>query len=149
MHTGTASINYPREILERYWVFYRAQHRKQGFSATGCVKPLSLAVDILQKNTTLSDEELKDAIAASLFKLMNQIHGGTAEGRWVTWGNQEVKFIQEFARFFVDEYFRQSLGGDRARVAGNKLALLEHTCEFLYRRKEDELKHEKREAESV
>ncbi|MFQ3615865.1 MAG: hypothetical protein SNJ57_09285 [Cyanobacteriota bacterium] len=45
-------MNYPREIFERYWAFYRAQHRsKNGFSSTSCVKPLKLAVDILQRNT--------------------------------------------------------------------------------------------------
>lgn len=146
MHTA---INYPREILERYWVFYRAQYRKGGFSSTGCVKPLKLAVDILQKNTTLSDDELKDAIAASVFKLMNQIYGGTAEGRFVIGKDAAIEAIQEFSRFFVDDYFRNALGGDRARISGNKLALLENTCEFLYRRKEDELKNEKREAKSV
>ena len=141
MHTDT-SINYPREILERYWVFYRAEPRRGGPTATGCIKPLKLAVDILQKNTHLSDEELKDAIAASLLKLMRQIHRGTAEGRWVTGGNPEIELIQEFARFFIDEYFNKALLGDRARISGNKLALLEHTCEFLYRRKEDELRAE-------
>lgn len=137
-------INYPREIFERYWAFYRAQHRRQGFSSTGCIKPLKLAVDILQRNTLLSDEELKDAVAASIMKLMQQIHAGTAEGRYCTSGTAEVEAVQEFARFFVDEYFRKALLGDRARVSGNKLALLEHTCEFLYRRHEDEVRAQKK-----
>lgn len=83
-------------------------------------------------------------IAASIMKLMTQIHGGAAVGRYVTDGNAEIEAVQEFARFFIDEYFRKALLGDRARISGNKLALLEHTCEFLYRRKEDELRAQKK-----
>ncbi|MFQ3618383.1 MAG: hypothetical protein SNJ57_15850 [Cyanobacteriota bacterium] len=92
----------------------------------------------------MSDEELKDAIVASIMKLMAQIHSGTAEGRYVTSGSAEIEAVQEFARFFVYDYFRGALLGDRARISGNKLALLENTCEFLYRRREDEVRVQKK-----
>jgi CRISPR type I-D-associated protein Csc3/Cas10d len=89
------------------------------------------------RNTINSPEELKDMISAQLMVLMRAIHSNNAEGRWVTAGDAEVKAIQEFSRFLVDEYFCKALRGDRAYLTGNKAALLEHTCEWLYRRMED------------
>lgn len=138
-------MHYTKELVERYWLFYRAQRKeKVGFTSQGCVKPIDLACQILIKETQLSDEEMRDTITARLAGLMRQIHAGSAEGRWVTSGKPEMQYIQEFSQFFVDEFFRQGLNGDRARLVGGKYRLVVNTCEFLYRIKEDEEKAAKR-----
>jgi len=131
-------MNYCQELVDRYMVFYEPQSKKgKGYSSTGCIKPLKIAIDILMKNTRSSDEELEDMVAATLAKLMGQIHSNTAEGRWVTHGETEILAIQEFARFFVQEFWTKALNHDRARISGNKAAIHENTCEFLVRRRKD------------
>lgn len=138
-------MNYARELTNRYWAFYRAERKpKIGFTGDGCTRPIDLACKILISQTTLSDEELIDTIAARLSGLMKQIHAETASvGRWVTAGKPEQEAICEFSRFFIKDFFRHALNGDRARLVGNKYRLLVNTCEFLYRLKEDELRAEK------
>src|SRR6185503_1485398 len=137
------TMNYCQELLERYKAFYRAEYRKnKGFSAQGCVKPMDLATEILLKNPHTSLEETQDMISARLSGLMSQIHKGTAEGRWVVSGQEEVEAIQEFARFFVFDFFVKGMNNDRANLAGNRHRLIINTCEFLYRRMEDALRKE-------
>lgn len=132
-------MNYCQELLNRYSAFYLAEYRKgKGFSAKGCVRPMDLATEILMRNPHTSLEEIKDMISARLAGLMSQIHKGTAEGRWVTNGPEEVEFIQEFANFFVFTFFVEGMNSDRANLAGNRHRLIINTCEFLYRRMEDE-----------
>jgi len=133
-------MHYAKELLERYWAFYRAESKKGGFTSQGCTKPVELAFQILIKETQLSDEEMKDTIAARLSGLMKQIHLRTAEGYWVTSGQEERNLIREFSRFIVDEFFREGVNSDRARLVGQKYRLIVNTCEFLYRIKHDEEK---------
>lgn len=135
-------MNYCQELVDRYSAFYRAEYRKgKGFSSHGCVKPLSLATEILLKNSHTSLDETTDMISARLSGLMSQIHRGTAEGRWVT-GQNEIDLIEEFVRFFVFDFFVKAMNSDRANLAGNRHRLIINTCEFLYRRLEDTLRKE-------
>jgi CRISPR type I-D-associated protein Csc3/Cas10d len=134
-------MHYAKELLERYWAFYRAERKpKIGFTSQGCTKPIDLACQILIKETQMSDEEMKDTIASRLAGLMKQIHNRTADGYWVASGQEERVLIQEFARFFVDEFFCNAVNRDRARLVGTKYRLLVNTCEFLYRIKADQEK---------
>jgi CRISPR-associated protein Csc3 len=135
---GGIEMHYCQELVDRYLAFYEPQSKKgKGYSSTGCIKPLKVAIEVLMKNTRPSDEELESMIAATLLKLMSQIHNGTAEGRWVLHREEEVKAVQEFARFFIREFWQTGLNRDRARASGNKAALYENTCEFLVRCKKD------------
>lgn len=136
-------MNYCQELLQRYTAFYKAEYRKgKGFSAQGCVKPMDLATKILLENPHTSLDETTDMISARLSGLMSQIHKGTAEGRWIVSGQVETEAIQEFARFFVFDFFVKAMNADRANLAGNRHRLIINTCEFLYRRMEDSLKKE-------
>jgi CRISPR type I-D-associated protein Csc3/Cas10d len=130
-------MNYPKELLDRYYAFYRAQKKQGRPTSTDAVKPLKNAIEILIRQTHLSPEEMKDTISAALFKLMQQVHMGTARGRWVLSGEEERSTIQEFSRFLVDDFFLGAMNGDRARIAGNTMTLILHTCEFLYLNKQD------------
>ena len=137
-------MHYAKELLDRYYVFYRAERTpKIGHTTEGCIRPLKLATDIIVRETRMSDAELIDSIAARLALLMRQIHAGTASvGRWVSRGKVEQDAIYEFSRFLVEEYFRKALRGDHAKLTGNSRNLLLQTCDFLYRRKEDMLQAE-------
>jgi CRISPR-associated protein Csc3 len=81
--------------------------------------------------TQSSNDELQDMISAELSKLMSQIHNGTAEGRWVLHGQPESDAIAEFSRFFMQELWVTAINQDRARIAGNRFAMIQNTCEFL------------------
>jgi CRISPR-associated protein Csc3 len=103
----------------------------KGYSSRGCVKPFEVAQKVLMRQTQTSNEELQDMISAQLVKLMDQIHSGTAEGRYMLHGEEERAAIVEFSRFFIQELWVKAFNQDRARIVGNKLAMLENTCEFL------------------
>ena len=124
-------MNWCQELVNRYTAFYLPQYKKGGFSSRSCTKPFNLAQSVLMAQTRLSNEELRDMISAQLIKLMNQIHAGTAEGRYILSGDDEKAAIVEFSRFFIDEFWVTAIGQDRARISGNKLSMFENTCEFL------------------
>jgi CRISPR-associated protein Csc3 len=125
-------MNWCQELVDRYTAFYMPRYRVgKGYSSRGCVKPFEVAQKVLMQQTQAENAELQDMISASLVKLLNQIHAGTAEGRWILHGEGEKAAIIEFSRFFIEEFWVVALNQDRARIAGNKLATFENTCEFL------------------
>lgn len=129
------STNYCKELVDRYSVFYRAKNKggRKPYTSTAVVKPVKIASDVLIKQTTLTDDELKDSISALLYKFSEQCLAGTSEGICLIQNRLELRqAIEEFSRFFVDELFVNALNKDRSRISGNKFALIEHTCEFLY-----------------
>lgn len=130
-------MNWCQELVDRYTAFYLPKYRQgKGYSSRGCVKPFEVAQKILMQQTQVSNDELQDMISAQLIKLMDQVHAGTAEGRYVLQDRAEEKaVIVEFARFFIQEFWVKALNQDRARIAGNKLAMFENTCEFLVKSK--------------
>lgn len=130
-------MNWCQELVDRYTAFYMPKYRQgKGYSSRGCVKPFEVAQKVLMEQTQISNDELQDMISAQLIKLMDQVHAGTAEGRYVLHDRAEEKAsIVEFARFFIEEFWVKSLNQDRARIAGNKLAMFENTCEFLVKSK--------------
>ncbi|OJJ16914.1 hypothetical protein BI308_23140 [Roseofilum reptotaenium AO1-A] len=136
-------MNYPKELTIRYLAFYNPQWRKgRGFTANGCVKPIKLAFDILMENPHSSNEELQEMISGTLFKLMEQVHRGSAEGRFVTGGRPEIKAIQEFSRFFIQDFWINAIGQERANISGRKATLIENTCEFITRLEMDSKRKE-------
>lgn len=142
--------NFVRELVTRYRAFYRAESKKGRISSRGAIKPVWLAGELLDKSKNVyNSEELTDAIAARLAKLMAQIHAGTAEGRWVI-GNEvaERAAILEFATYFT-QIFEHNFNSDRGRFLGKSRGILEDTCEFLYRRMGDQENAAKKEAQSV
>jgi CRISPR-associated protein Csc3 len=130
-------MNWCQGLVDRYTAFYLPKYRQgKGYSSRGCVKPFEVAQKILMQQTQISNDELQDMISAQLIKLMDQVHAGTAEGRYVLHDRAEEKAaIVEFSRFFIQEFWVEALNQDRARITGNKLAMFENTCEFLVKSK--------------
>jgi CRISPR-associated protein Csc3 len=145
--TEQSSLNHPKRLMELYRQFYRANKRYNP-KANAVLKPIDIAADtILKADTTVfQGEALVMAVAAEVFKLMDRVHGSTAEGRWVMSNREkEREAIIEFARYFVVEVFEKSFRCDRARLAGRQLNLIRDTCEFLYRLEDDKENRQRQE----
>jgi CRISPR-associated protein Csc3 len=145
--TEQSSLNHPKQLMELYRQFYRANKRYNP-KANAVLKPIDIAADtILKADTTVfQGEALVMAVAAEVFKLMDRVHGSTAEGRWVMSNREkEREAIIEFARYFVVEVFEKSFRCDRARLAGRQLNLIRDTCEFLYRLEDDKENRQRQE----
>lgn len=121
------------DLTDKYLAFYRPKKKKGRASSRAAVRPLRLAFDILTRpeNLQLTDDELTIAIAASIQKLVDQCHAGTAEGFAVSVGSRERQLIIEFAKYFVAVFFREKNLGRREAFVGNKAALYLNTCEFI------------------
>ncbi len=145
--TEKSSLNHPKRLMQLYRQFYRANKRYNP-KANAVLKPIDIAADtILKADTTVfQGETLVMAVAAEVFKLMDRVHGSTAEGRWVISNREkERQAIVEFAHYFVVEVFDKALRCDRARLAGRQLNLIRDTCEFLYRLEDDKENRQRQE----
>lgn len=142
MHQAS-HINHPKKLTELYRVFYRARTKKgKPTPANAILKPIDEAAAVILKADLCrtQTDALVDYVAARLSSLMNRVHSSTAEGRWVfknSERDQEREAIQAFARYFVEDVFRDTFNSDRARLAGRQLNLIRDTCEYLYRLAED------------
>ncbi len=148
----TSPLHPARTLTTLYRKFYRANKRYNP-KANAVLKPIDEAADIILKIDPYGQGiALVDTVAARVFKLMERIHNGTAEGRvpmvqfekdgkikWkpVLTREEERAAIGEFARYFVEDVFEKIFAGDRARLAGRQLGYLRDTCEYLYRLDQD------------
>ncbi|MEQ8757473.1 MAG: type I-D CRISPR-associated protein Cas10d/Csc3 [Coleofasciculus sp. G1-WW12-02] len=145
--TEQSSLNHPKRLMELYRQFYRANKRYNP-KANAVLKPIDIAADTILKadSTVFHGETLVMAVAAEVFKLMDRVHGSTAEGRWVISNREkEREAILEFAQYFVVEVFEKSFSCDRARLAGRQINLIRDTCEFLYRLEDDKENRQRQE----
>ena len=131
-------MGHPERLVELYRTFYKAD-KNYNPSARKCIQPLYEANEIIcASDSTRSADYLIDAIAGRIAKLMQQVHGNTALGRWILQGAEERQAILEFATYLVNEVFYGAFGGDLGRFAGKQRGYLEDACEFLYRLKQDQ-----------
>ena len=147
-------LNHPMNLTALYRKFYKADKRYNP-KANAILKPIDIAAkvvldadesfqgkalldEVIETEPCFRNKALVAAVAAEISKLMDRIHAGTAEGRWVISNREsERQAILKFAEYFVFEVFEKSFSGDRARLAGKQLNLLKDTCEFLYRLEND------------
>ncbi len=132
-------MNHPQKLTELYRCFYRAKQRYNP-KANAVLKPIDLAAETLLKAefNCFQGEALISVVAAEISKLMDRVHGKTADGRWIFKNREEERqAILEFAKYFVEDVFEKAFMGDRARLAGRQLNLIRSTCEFLYRLADD------------
>ena len=146
--TTESALNHPKELTERYRIFYRA-NKAYSPKANAVLKPIDIAADTLLKaeSSMFYGDALITVVAAEISKLMDRVHNSTAEGRWVISDREEERQkVLEFSRYFVEEVFEKAFSGDRARLAGRQINLIRDTCEFLYRIEQDK-ENQKRKAE--
>lgn len=151
-----SQLNHPMNLTALYRKFYRAKQRYNS-KANAVLKPIDIASKtileadpsfqgkallstVLETDPSFQGKALMAAVAAEINKLMDRVHAGTADGRWLfnrTQREEERQAILEFAQYFVVEVFEKSFAGDRARLAGRQINLIRDTCEFLYRLEDD------------
>jgi CRISPR-associated protein Csc3 len=139
-------LNHPQKLTELFRKFYRASGKPYSLKANAILKPLDEAAQVVLKADPSFD--LVTAVAAKINKLMDRVHSGNAEGRWVFKNierDQEREAILDFARYFVVDVFEVSFASNRARLDGRQLNLLKDTCEFLYRLADDKENRERAE----
>ncbi|MBW4652231.1 MAG: type I-D CRISPR-associated protein Cas10d/Csc3 [Kaiparowitsia implicata GSE-PSE-MK54-09C] len=143
-------VNQLRELTQLYRRFYRA--KSQYAKPNAVLKPIDEAADVvlkIDKALAPDDLSLTDVVAARISKLMTNVRRRTAEGKptlafvdgkWkpALTSEEERQAIYEFAQFFVNNLFRETFKGDRARLAGAQLNLIRDTCDYLYRLTDDE-----------
>lgn len=130
-------MGHPERLVELYRTFYRADKDYQP-SARKCIQPLYEANEIIcRSDSTRTPEDLRDAIAGRVAKLMQQVRASTALGRWVLQGAEERQAILDFSTYLVSEVFYGSFNGDLGRFAGKQRGYIEDACEFIYRRMQD------------
>jgi CRISPR-associated protein Csc3 len=142
-------MNHPQKLTELYRCFYRAKQRYNP-KANAVLKPIDLAAETLLKAefNCFQGEALIAVVAAEISKLMDRVHGKTADGRWIFKNREEERqAILEFAKYFVEDVFEKAFMGDRARLAGRQLNLIRSTCEFLYRLADDKENHDSKQTE--
>jgi CRISPR-associated protein Csc3 len=157
-------LNHPMNLTTLYRKFYKA-YKKYNPSSNSILKPIDIAADVVldadnsfqgaalldevkASNPCFQSKALVATVAGEISKLMDRVHAGTAEGRWVI-SNREVErqAILKFCEYFVFEVFEKSFCGDRARLSGRQLNLLKDTCEFLYRLENDKENRERNTAD--
>jgi CRISPR-associated protein Csc3 len=142
-------MNHPQKLTELYRCFYRAKQRYNP-KANAVLKPIDLAAETLLKAefNCFQGEALIAVVAAEISKLMDRVHGKTADGRWIFKNREEERqAILEFAKYFVEDVFDKAFMGDRARLAGRQLNLIRSTCEFLYRLADDKENRESKQTQ--
>jgi CRISPR-associated protein Csc3 len=136
---GESPLNHPKNLVELYRRFYRANKRYNP-KANAVLKPVDIAADVTLKANpnVFQDETLVMTVAAEIFKLMDRVRSSRAEGYApIRDREEERQAIIDFSRYFVIDVFEKAFMGDRARLAGRQLNLLRDTCEFLYRLAQD------------
>jgi CRISPR-associated protein Csc3 len=136
---GESPLNHPKNLMELYRKFYRANKRYNP-KANAVLKPIDIAADVILKANpnVFQGETLVVTVAAEVFKLMDRVRGSRAEGYApIRDREEERQAILDFAQYFVVDVFKKAFMGDRARLAGRQLNLLRDTCEFLYRLAQD------------
>jgi hypothetical protein len=132
--TSSSSLAIPQALVHLYMRFYRSS-KMFAPDRVDCIRPLLAAIDCIKKSPS-SGEELKQEIQGVLAAKMQQIHAGTAKGKWIYDYQErdlERKAISDFASFLVFNVLEQKLRNDKAQFSSAYGSLLQNACECLYR----------------
>jgi hypothetical protein len=128
-------LSVPQHLVDLYRAFYRAEKRF-GATNTDVLKPILRAKEVVLKAPRNTNSlELTQMILGDLCNLMQQIHNGTAKGRYVIHQREwEQQAILAFADFFVNHLLMETFGGDRSKMSSKTgIGLIEDACSALFR----------------
>ncbi len=132
---GDVLMSYAKQLVELYRGFYRAKNIK---NANSILRPLSVISDALltADMRLFSDaESLIEVAYGELFKFMDRVGKGLADGRFpkgVSAPERDAA-MRAFCTLFVTEVFVGVFNKDVAALRGKQLNLLKNACEVLYR----------------
>jgi CRISPR-associated protein Csc3 len=131
--------NHAVKLVELYRAFYRAD-KSHNPSARKSIQPLYDGYEVICRADQFlrSPETLPYVVGGQISKLMQQIRGNNALGRFVIADLvKERQAVFEFSKYLVIDVFYGSFDGNIARFAGKQRGFLEDTCEYLYRIAQD------------
>lgn len=142
---GEDDMSHARHLTETYLKFYRSKR----YNSNSILRPISIAAStILDADERLFDREgLVEAVYGELYSYIDR--AGREKLAYYPkgsdWESRE-KAMREFADYFVNELFYETLRGDKSALRGRQLNLLKSACEVIYR---DEVAHQRDEDASA
>lgn len=146
-------MSHAKSLTMLYRKFYRARR----YNANSVLRPISLASKtILDADTRLFGPE--GLVEAVFGELHSYITRGSRESLFYfpKGSNREEReqAMHEFADYFVNVVFYDTLRGDKSALRGRQLNLLKSACEVIYRdaeaqTRQEHLNGENAEVESV
>lgn len=134
---GKEHMTTARTLVEGYRGFYRADNFKNSNSV---LRPINVVADALLNAAALpalreDDEALYEIAYGELYKFMDRVSKGLADGRFpkgVTVAERDAA-MRAFCRLFVDELYVKTFNRDVAALRGKPINLVKNACEGIYR----------------
>ena len=126
-------MSHARTFVDLYRQFYRARRQ----NSNNILRPLSVAANaILSADRRLFDREgLLEVVRGELRAFLERVQTDRADGMLPPGSTRESReeAMSQFATFFVNTIFYDTLRSDVAALRGRQLNLLKSACEVLYR----------------
>lgn len=132
---GDDSMTHAKRLVELYRGFYRAKSVTNNNSILRPISVVSDALLIADARLFNTTEALIEVAYGELFRFMERVAKGLADGRLPKGISREEREIamREFCAYFVTEIFVGIYRGDVSALRGKQLNLLRSACEVIYR----------------
>ncbi len=134
-------MSHARTLTELYWRFYRAKRKNGKLNSNSILRPLSEAAKSLMaadRRIFPDREALTELMIAQVNAFVDRVDTRRADG-YIPKTEVDGKFIidqvaiDDFANYWVNKLFFDTLRGDLSALRGKQLNLLKNTCEAIYR----------------
>lgn len=130
---GQRSMSHAQTFVDLYRQFYRARRQ----NSNNILRPLQVAAQtILSADRRLFDQAgLVEVVRGELRAFLERVQSNRADGMLPPGSTRDSReeAMGQFAAFFVNTIFYDTLRGDVAALRGRQLNLLKSACEVLYR----------------
>jgi CRISPR-associated protein Csc3 len=134
---GLARMTIARELVEMYRGFYRADNFK---NSNSILRPINVVADALLSAAVMptlgkDDEALYEIAYGELYKFMDRVSKGLADGRFpkgVTVAERDMA-MRAFCKRFVDGLYAGTFNHDASALRGKPINLIKNACEGIYR----------------
>lgn len=129
---GEDDMSHARYLTEMYLKFYRSKR----YSSNSILRPISIAAStILDADERIFDRDgLVEAVYGELYSYIDRAgREGLAYYPKGSDRQSREQAMREFADYFVNELFYDTLQGDKSALRGKQLNLLKSACEVIYR----------------
>jgi CRISPR-associated protein Csc3 len=134
-------MSHARTLTELYWRFYRARRKNGRLNSNSILRPLSEAAKTLlsaDRRIYPDRKALVELVTGQLFAFVDRVNSGRADGyipRIEVDGKRVIDeaAVRDFARYWVNNLFYDTLRNDLSALRGKQLNLLKNACEVIYR----------------
>lgn len=129
---GENDMSHARHLTETYLKFYRSKR----YNSNSILRPISIAAStILDADERLFDRDgLVEAVYGELYSYIDRA-GREGLAYYPKGSDRESReeAMKEFADYFVNDLFYETLQGDKSALRGKQLNLIKSACEVIYR----------------